>query len=76
MKFWENWFVDYILKRKINFSFKKNKRKNAGRSSRKMVTASRLFVGAVLVVSYAIETRFCRVRYQSLTYAENAPGKP
>lgn len=30
MEFLENWFVDYILKRKINFSFKKKQKKKRG----------------------------------------------
>ena len=41
-----------------------------------IATAPRLFVGAVLIVCYAVEPHFYRVRYQSLTHAGNAPGTP
>lgn len=41
-----------------------------------IATAPRLFVGAVLIVCYAVERQFCNGRYKSLTPAGNAPGKP
>ena len=54
-------------------SLKKNK---TGRGSYPIATAPRLFVSAVLVMCYAVERRFCRGRYKTLTPAGNAPGKP
>lgn len=48
--------------------------KNGAQTADKRLSAPRLFVGAVLIVCYAVEPHFCRVRYQSLTHAGNAPG--
>lgn len=50
--------------------------KKTGHGSYPIATAPRLFVGAVLYVCYAGERRFCRGRYKSITYVENAsqPG--
>ena len=50
--------------------------KKTGHGSPLVATAPRLSVGAVLNVCYAVERRFCRGRYQSLTPAGNAPGSP
>lgn len=50
--------------------------KNGAQTADKRLSAPRLFVGAVLIVCYAVEPYFCRGRYQSLTNAGNAPGMP
>ena len=52
------------------------KAKKTGHGSYQIAAAPRLFIGAVLVMCYAVERRFCGGRYQSLTPAENTPGKP
>ena len=52
------------------------RQKKTGRGGYQIATAPRLFVGAVLVMCYAIERRFCRGRYKTLTHAGNVPGKP
>ena len=61
-------------KRKQNADKKTKKRRDT--AANKIATAPRLFVGAVLIVCYAVEPHFYRVRYQSLTHAGNAPGTP
>ena len=50
--------------------------KNGAQTADKRLSAPRLFVGAVLIVCYAVEPHFYKVRYQSLTHAGNAPGTP
>ena len=59
-----------------NFSFRQTKAKKTGHGGYRIAAAPRLFVGAVMVVCYAVESRFCRGRYQSLAHAGNAPGSP